>query len=320
MTMNKDKKFSLLYEEEKDKNVDEQVYRQSVFSESKHLLDTLEFKNAARYRCTQVNLTKLLNEITFSSTIKTQYLLSTAKKDVKYFHTLLEDYIYEIDPPAMKVVFEAIQPVEFIRNDIKFSQNERGEVEQILNFSQLQRKWNIFRDKDLPNLEFYKRLKEQNEAAIKDMIQTGNKEFSKIENLINNIDKNLFYHVLLRANVGNDLADYTLRQGSQLFPNLELVTDVVKRKVSEDDKKVVYHLVGTLRRDSIDDKKLSAQYDKLYKPVIKYSYSEFDYIYRIVYTLNAETGILLDAQVSLSEKVKNNYETITQFTIEKVEL
>ena len=84
----------------------------------------------------------------------------------------------------------------------------------------------------------------------------------------------LFYHVLLRANVGNDLADYTLRQGSQLFPNLELVTDVVKRKVSEDDKKVVYHLVGTLRRDSIDDKKLEASLLFVYPKLLLLGFAE----------------------------------------------
>ena len=188
------------------------------------------------------------------------------------------------------------------------------------NNPEIKGKWIKFRDRDLPNIEFYQELNKQSPSTANNLLQSGNIEFNKADTLKFSVDKNLFYHVLLRANVGEDLADYTLRQGSQLFPNLELVTDVVKRKVSEDEKKIVYHLVGTLRKDTIDDKKLAAQYDELYKPVVKYSYSEFNYIYRIVYSLSTETGILLDAQVSLSEKIKNNYESITQFIIKKIEL
>ena len=65
---------------------------------------------------------------------------------------------------------------------------------------------------------------------------------------------------------------------------------------------------------------MKKQYDEIYKPMLKYSFTDYDYIYRITYTLSKSTGVLLDGKVLLDEKIKNNFECITQFDIKQVEL
>lgn len=280
----------------------------------------LNFESIARYRCRQINITKVLDDTTFSSDIKTQYLLSATKTASKCFHVQLEDYIYNIDPKAMEIVFEVVKPVEFIRNNIKFLQNEKAEVTDVLNIKELNQNWENFKQDKLPKSEFFKKLKEQSAEAAEDFIKTGNNEFSKVSVLNEILNKNLFYHILLKVNLKDRLKDFSFTQFSQLFPHLELTTHVTKTKFSEDANTTVFKLLGTLQRDNLSEDDLRKQYDEIYKPMIKFAFTEFDYIYRITYTSDTKTGILLDATASLSERIKNNFETITQFQIKKVEL
>lgn len=291
-----------------------------VESEDEKFLNELNFEKIARYRCTQINLTKVADNVTFSSEIKTQYLLSTVKNQIKYFHIKLEDYVYALHPKEIEIAFQITEPIEFLRNNLKFTQNENAEIIDILNINQLKQDWQTFKQVKLPKIDFFQKLKEQNPKATEDIIRTGDKEFSNVSVLKNIIDKNLFYHILLKANIGEDLKDFIANQPSQIFPNQNLCINVVKSKVSEDESTTVFRLVGTLQRENISIDSLRKQYNEIYKPLIKFSFTEFDYIYRITYTLDTKTGLLIDANASLSEKVKNNYEYITQFQIKKVEL
>lgn len=52
--------------------------------------------------------------------------------------------------------------------------------------------------------------------------------------------------------------------------------------------------------------------------MIKYGYTAFDYHYNIIYSLDA-AGLLIKAQASLYEKIKNNFEVITELLIHRME-
>lgn len=125
---------------------------------------------------------------------------------------------------------------------------------------------------------------------------------------------------MLRVSAGDGLQRYTLIQNSQLFPKLNIITNVEKMKTKETDMLILYRLYGVLDKNDLSEKKLKRQYDEYYKPMIKYSYTEFDYIYDINYSVEKTTGLLVNAKVVLCEKIKNNFETITEFTIRRVEL
>ena len=312
--MSERKRFSLLYDDSMKEGSSKEMK-----IEAKQIIvpKNLEFEPKKRYRCTQIGVTKMLDEVTFSSNIKTQYLLSKSENS-GYFHTLLEDYVFTVDPIAMNSVLEALKPVEFIRNDIQFSQSEDARIASILNFKQLQRRWKKFRDVELLEKEFYQKLKENSELAAKNFIQLHDIEFASVDNMKKVIDRNLFHHVLLRSNA--NASQYRWSQLSQLFPNMMLNIDVERHTVSEDELTTVYRLVGKLNRTNLDNKHLLSLYNEYYKPLLKFSYTEFDCIYRVVYTLDNETNMLIDAQFSMSEKIKNNYESITQFDIKTVEL
>lgn len=129
------------------------------------------------------------------------------------------------------------------------------------------------------------------------------------------ISKGYFGEVLL------DFGDKDkVSQQSQLFPNINLKINVVKSVVSNDESTTTYRLVGTLDRENLNENEMKNLYEKFYQPIIKFSFTEFDYIYRITYEVDNETGQLLKSTASLKEFVKNNYDVITKFELRKVEL
>lgn len=131
-----------------------------IVNDDTELLKDIIFEKKARYRCSQTNVTKALDSVTFSSDIKTQYLLSVAKHKNLFFHVLLEDYVYEIIPKELEASFELIKPVELLKNDIKFiQQDKKAQTSNILNFSLIEKKWKEFKDETLPNIDFYKKNK-----------------------------------------------------------------------------------------------------------------------------------------------------------------
>lgn len=122
--------------------------------------------------------------------------------------------------------------------------------------------------------------------------------------------------VLSNKSVG----DYQFNQPSQIFPYVNMIVDVKSSVIDEDEKFVTYILNGRLNRENFKDKSLEEQYNETYKPILNYKYSMFDYTYHIKYTIEKNSGLLLNGKVLISESVKNNFECITQFEINKIAL
>lgn len=248
-------------------------------------------------------------------------MLSEAKEKLyKALHILLEDYIPQVNPNELEVSFELVKPIEFFKNNIKLILDTNGDIDKIINFKQIEREWIRFKKNELPNINFFNQIKAQKEEAARDFIKMGNIEFSNESKFKEVLYKNLFYHIFLKANRGEKIENYTFSQVSQLFPNQEITVKVNKTIVFEDENTIVFRLVGNLQKDKISVEELKKQYDEIYKPMLKYSFTDYDYIYRITYTLSKSTGVLLDGKVLLDEKIKNNFECITQFDIKQVEL
>lgn len=124
---------------------------------------------------------------------------------------------------------------------------------------------------------------------------------------------------MLNSNLENDQA-ITITQQSQIFPNIKLDIAIVKTRVSNDGTFATYRLVGTLNENCFNVSDLFKLYDEIYKPIIKYSFTTFNMIYRINYTIDTKTGLLMNANASIKEQVKNNYESVSKFNLRRIEL
>lgn len=311
--MSTKKRFSLISDKETDNTPIKSTQNTKIKSQP------LYFQKHARYRCSQDNFTRLLEDITFSANIKTQYLVSIAKTKEDIFHVLLEDYLYMLNPKEMETAFQITEPIAYIRNDIEFTQNQEGQIKSILNLNKIKKKWNTFKKEELPNIDFYQKLGAEDPKIMQDIIINGNKEFGSDSVLSQTLSKNLFYHILLKANASTNLKDFQIAQLSQIFPNQMLNIDV-KILSTTQGAETTFRLVGELDQNNLNIEKIKEQYDEIYKPIIQYKFTEFSYSYRIKYTINNQTNVITEATATLIEKIKNNFESVTQFDLKKVEL
>ncbi|MGH1520391.1 LysM peptidoglycan-binding domain-containing protein [Chryseobacterium sp. JK1] len=275
----------------------------------------------ARYRCEQINISRINNNvITLSANTYSEYLLKRDEIASNIFEVKLVDSTFNADPVIYEQGFDFALKLEKLRTPVVCSIDSSGRIDKIYNEDELRSRWENFRDNKLNSDPVYTQLRTQAPEQAKDLIITGNKEFSSMSDFAMTLDKNLFFHIIFRAIQGKKLEDYDLNQMSQIFPNVDLNTNVIKSLVKEDDNVEVYRLVGTLSKEKISNESLEIMYNEIYKPMIKYSFTEFDYIYRVNYTIDKSSGMLVEGRAALSEKIKNNYEILTEFNIKRVEL
>lgn len=280
---------------------------------------SLIFNEGARYRCEQFNTTKVEENIVFYCNTKKQYRTNKVT-DSNFIKVTLEEYSYKINPQNLSTAIEATKALEFDKENVILELNEYNRIKGIANFNQIQRRWKNFIPK-LSNSDFYKEVENVNSNAANDIIDGGNLEFGNELNLIKTFEKTLFYHVNF-----NDFDPHKkrerneiLRFNSQIFVDIPLELELQHSIIQEDDNFMECRTVGKLLRDNVDNKVLEEQYNKFYKPIIEYEFSEYNYDYRIRRIIDKKTGLIINASAMLKEEVKNNYQFITQFEIKQIE-
>ncbi|WP_294208595.1 LysM domain-containing protein [uncultured Chryseobacterium sp.] len=288
---------------------------------SRHFrISNIDFTKRVRYRCELNNVITIDGKPNFSAQTKTEYLLSSKKQnDDILFMLRLEDYVNSIQPQEMEAAFHLIREIEMIRDNVVYTQNEDGEINNIINKDELSKKWQEFILHKAAEVPFYNEMKARDPDTIRDFIENGNKEFSDSKELSKVLAKNMLYHILLKSNMKNG-DQFSILQQSQLFPNILLKINVSRTIVSDQANTVTYRLTGTLDENQLDQDKIMRLYEEMYQPIIKYSFTKFNYIYRITYTVEKASKLLTDATASIKEQVKNNYESITKFELRSVEI
>jgi LysM repeat protein len=280
----------------------------------------LTFTKRARYRCELNNVIAIDGKPDFSAQTKTEYLYGSKKQNGDILFMLkLEDYVNSIQPQEMEAAFYLIKEIEMIRDVVVYTQNEEGEIKDIINLDELSGKWQDFILRKAAEIPFYNEMRSRDPETIRDFIENGNREFSDSKELGKVLAKNMLYHILLKSHLKNR-DQFSILQQSQLFPDILLSVDVSRTVVSDQGNTVTYRLTGTVDKKRLDHDKIVRLYEEMYQPIIKYSFTEFNFIYRITYTIEKTSGLLMDATASLKEQVKNNYESITRFELRKVEL
>ncbi|KQT16981.1 hypothetical protein ASG31_11485 [Chryseobacterium sp. Leaf404] len=283
------------------------------------LLAKTEYQKKARYRCEQFNTTRVEDRITFHCNTKKEYEFEkdSAKAEAR---VKLKEYLYKINPENLSPAIEAVKELEFDKENVVLSLNKNNTIKEVINFEEIKKKWNSFKPK-LSSSKFYSQIEKINSKAAEDILKGGQLEFESESNLRKTYDKQLLFHVLF-----NDYDAHKKREKSavlkfisQIFVNIPLEIELQHSVIREDDYFVEYRTVGTLLREKIDNRVLEEQYNKFYRPIIEYSFSEYNYEYRIRRMVDKKTGFIINATAFMKEEVKNNYQFVTQFDLKKIE-
>ncbi|MBD3907184.1 LysM peptidoglycan-binding domain-containing protein [Chryseobacterium sp. Ch-15] len=287
--------------------------------EKNEAIEKKEYQKKARYRCEQFNTTKVEDRISFHCNTKKEYTVERNFLEGKA-RIKLKEYLYKINPDNLGLALEAVKDLEFDKENVVFDLNNDNTIKKVVNFLEIKGKWENFKPK-LAASEFYRQVEKINSKAAEDIIKGGQLEFESESNLRKTYDKSLLYHVLFNdfdAHKKRDKNDI-LKFISQIFVNIPLEIELQHTIIKEDDYFVEYRTVGTLLKDKIDNTVLEEQYNKFYKPIIEYSFSEYNYDYRIRRMVDKKTGVIVNASALMKEEVKNNYQFITQFDLKQID-
>lgn len=285
--------------------------------QSKSTMVEEDDKSSIRYRIEQKNATKIGDVATFNSDIRKEYLVELNKNNRRAY-CKLTDYVYQLEPKDFEKALQEMQSLEYSREDVTFLLSANSKIIGIENLTLLKKRWDKFKE-DFVNSNFFKEIKDTNSRAASDIIDRGDLEFSNEEVLIETYYKNLFFHILFKNYSNTDL-DEKLSFMSQIFHNTTINLQVLNTIVKEDENHILYRSVGVMDSNSINKEELIRQYEELYKPTIKYNYSEYNFDYRITRNVNKHTNEIESARAVIIERVKNNYELISEFDLKRVEL
>ncbi|GAA3518715.1 hypothetical protein GCM10022393_36030 [Aquimarina addita] len=316
--MSDKKRWSFLLDDE------ESTPSSSIKVDDDAFFNPMQEMNKIRYRCEQKNTTHTDKSMVFHADMKKEYLTEFIKKDNTILvNSVLEDYVYKTEPKHFQIAMDSFRDLEFVKENVLLKLDTNGKIQSIQNLEAIQDAWTSFRKDVLQYSDFFVELKKVNEQAAQDIIDSGNAEFGKEENLIKTYDKNLFYHLILDTylvDISNVAEHKKIKFLSQIFQNIEVEVDIVETTVSEDDDFIHRRKVGTLQREKLDRDELIRQYDQFYKPMVEYNFTEYEYMYRLSYVIDKKTGFISEGRAVFSEKVKNNYEFTTEFNLKQVQL
>lgn len=273
-----------------------------------------------RYRCNQLNVTRVEDKVISHATTKKEYLFKRKSEQPEIVGVTLTDYFYEMQPAEFTVALDAMKDLEYIKENVQFRLNNRNEIADVLNVEEIHKKWEVFKDK-LTHTQFYKDIKAKSEKGASDLINAGNIEFKNQENLKQTYDKVMFYHILFNnfRNVSDDPSQ-VIQFNSQIFVKIPVTVELTHSLVSDNDNQIIIHTHGQLVKDGLDETEMENQYDFYYKPFVKYGYTQYFYAYDITRKIDKQTGVVTEAKALLTEGVKNNYETTTECSLKQVKL
>jgi len=299
-----------------------QEEREARLSEQEKFLRDLTFDQQARYRCEQVNISKVNGNMVHFVEQKFQYLLKN-NLDQKIGYVKLEEHLYNFSPPILNLSFEFISKTEFIKNNVFFNiSSDNGRIEKIIQRDQLNKRWVDFRNKDFDTSDFIKRLQQTNTKAVEELKSLGDKQFS-IHNkqLEEEFRRNLFYFccfdkfLLDIENIPTEEFFFM----STIVPPIIVPIQFRYDKISEENNIFKLRKVGTLKLNPQLIKEIEKKYDEMHKPNIKYGFTEYKIEFRTRIEYNIKEKLVETADVFIMEQIADNIDNTCEFHLKRLQ-
>lgn len=272
------------------------------------------------YRCEQNNITKIEEIPTFNAHTKMEYHLGI---NGLYGNLRMTDFFCEFSMAELNGVVNSLKKIEFIKNNIFFEiDKNEGVISKVLNKKELCDNWNEYKKNELLTDPYIEKMTKRNSNLLDEIIQAGNLQFSKDYPLVKEYDKILFHHILFNKYLVTDihnLKNDVYYTNSQLFRDINLKIDIVYKVVKNDDL-ITIKQKGVVDKRVLNMKGIEDRYNANYKPLIKYSFTDFDLEYNVIFKIDPNINIIHSAEASIIETVKNNCQNITSFNLKKIEL
>ncbi|MFL9834245.1 hypothetical protein [Chryseobacterium terrae] len=282
-----------------------------------------EFGKKLRYRCEQVNTSKINGSLAHFLQQNFQYVVK--KEGLKNsFFVGLEDHHFDFNPTYLNPSFSFISKTEFIKNQVVFNISEEdGRIKKVINKEEIHDKWEQFKIDKFHNDDFIIQLKKTNEHAVQELLNMGDRQFAvNYELTEEEYRRNLFYFILFDKLLVDSIENIEREQFdfmSTLVPPIVIHIEFRYDKISQDDNILKFRKVGKAILNDELISEIKNKYDEIHKPNIKYNYTEYKLEFRVRGEFNLDTNIMENADLFIIEQIADNIENHCEFHLKKLQ-
>lgn len=255
-----------------------------------------------------------------NSTCKSQYKVGLNKDRLEAFVVLEENHVTS-SPQILQAGMELIAEIDKIKCNSKFKINpENGSIENIINHKEIIENWNDYK-RNLENRKTVLKLS-SDKKNIEDFIDGVEETLKPEERLIQDYKNKLFYELFFdKSLVGAEdfKNEYSRNYYSTLFDKEKITLHFTSSVLEETDEIIRVRRVSKMDYPSLNMDKIIKLYDERIKPMVKFSFSEYNFSYRETLTWSKKDAVLEDSHVTIIEEVKNNIQLLIDFNLKRFE-
>jgi len=278
---------------------------------------------SARYRSEQQIITKHNGTIASHGIINHEYLLDINKQDDGYdAKVTITDASGSYEPEIMTDMIQLGLLIDSVRHEQKFKGGADGKLKHLTNKQEMISNWMTLKTMQLKDGQMLKHFNNDEQKQILTEVNSYcDVVFSDKYPMLDELYKNLFHFTvfdryLSTQNIeGKD--NNTHHFYSSLF-NIPLTMEFVYENVEQ--KYDTYQFEKNSKLLYVDYNTIIGIYKEQYQPVLKYSFTDYDYTINSKVEVDKSTNFIKQAYVTIKEAVKNNVENTIIYNLKQVEL
>jgi len=276
---------------------------------------------SARYRSEQQIITRHNGDIVSNGVLKHEYLLSIDLVNLLAQVTITDAY-GSYEPEMLNDLTQLSLLVDSVRHEQKFALDKKGRAIDLLNKSDMISNWMTLRTMQLKDGKFLTTFTSDEQAEIiKEVNSYCDVIFSDNYPMLEELSKNLFHYTVFDKYLMTDQLegkdDRTSEFYSNMF-NIPLKIEFTYENIIDENDVMKFEKNSNLLY--ADFKLITDIYKEKYQPVLHYGFT--DYIYKINsrIEIDKKQNLIKQANVTITEAVKNNVENTIHYTLKQVEL
>lgn len=276
-----------------------------------------------RYRVEQTLIMKMNSMIVSHGVTKQEYLMQKnfAGEKLKSLGFQLIENVLQFNPKQLESAIELICELDKIKSLVDIVPNEEtGKMTAIADKTKALKAWQEYKKVISEKFNFLQSQEEK--ESVNSFAELMGNQLNDDTLLLSDYESRIFYDVIFdKYLLGKEtFIPFEKNYLSNLFPHNLIVLNLAPFIKQKTASTVSVKHVGVLDKKSVDLEGITKFYNDNYKPQVGYSFSEYNYSLMSNYIYDTDENIILEADLTITEEVKNNVEVILDYRLKRIEL
>ncbi|MBO9674063.1 MAG: hypothetical protein J7577_11505 [Sphingobacteriaceae bacterium] len=276
-----------------------------------------------RYRIEQTLIMKMNGMIVSHGLTKQEYLMQKnfEGEKLKSLGFELVENVLQFNPKQLETGIELICELDKIKSLVDIVPNvETGKMTAIANKNKAVQAWKAYKEVIAQKFSFVK--SQQEKESIASLVELMENQLNNDMLLLGDYESRIFYDLIFDKYLlgKNNFDPFEKNYLSNLFPQALVLLKVAPIVKQKNETSVNVKQVGVLDKESVDTGGFTNFYNDNYKPQVGYSFSTYNYSILSNYEYDIVDHVINEADVTITEEVKNNIEVIIDYRLKRIEL